>query len=78
MPIEVFIGVDVCKPRLDLMILPTGEVLELTTGQKWNHIVQHELPRPTRQQDLSQAIQPHPKHRPFRRPMILELQPLQT
>jgi transposase len=28
MPTEVFIGVDVCKPRLDLMILPTGEILE--------------------------------------------------
>jgi transposase len=25
---EVFIGVDVCKPRLDVTILPTGEILE--------------------------------------------------
>jgi aryl-alcohol dehydrogenase-like predicted oxidoreductase len=53
-------------------------VSDLTTGQKWNHIVQHELPRPTRQQDLPQAIQPHTKHRPFRRPMVFQLQPLQT
>jgi Homing endonuclease associated repeat len=59
-------------------IQPWSEGGELATGQKWNHIVQHELPRPTRQQDLPQAIQPYPKHRPFRRPMILELQPLQT
>jgi transposase len=28
MPNEVFIGVDVCKPRLDVMVLPTGEILE--------------------------------------------------
>jgi transposase len=28
MPNEVFIGVDVCKPRLDLTVLPTGEVLQ--------------------------------------------------
>jgi transposase len=34
MPIEVFIGVDVCKPRLDLMILPTGEVLEFENSAK--------------------------------------------
>jgi hypothetical protein len=26
MPTEVFIGVGVCKPRLDLMILPTGKM----------------------------------------------------
>ena len=28
MKAEVFIGVDVCKPRLDVTILPTGEILE--------------------------------------------------
>jgi transposase len=31
---EVFIGVDVCKPRLDLMILPTGEILEFENSAK--------------------------------------------
>jgi hypothetical protein len=34
MPTEVFIGVDVCKPRLDLMILPTGEILEFENSVK--------------------------------------------
>jgi hypothetical protein len=34
MPNEVFIGVDVCKPRLDLMILPTGEILEFENSTK--------------------------------------------
>lgn len=34
MPNEVFIGVDVCKPRLDLMILPTGEILEFENSVK--------------------------------------------
>jgi hypothetical protein len=47
MPNEVFIGVDVCKPRLDLMILlahktaphgpfalPTGEILEFENSPK--------------------------------------------
>jgi transposase len=34
MPTEVFIGVDVCKPRLDLMILPTGEILEFENSPK--------------------------------------------
>ena len=34
MPTEVFIGVDVCKPRLDLMILPTGEILEFENSAK--------------------------------------------
>jgi hypothetical protein len=34
MPTEVFIGVDVCKPRLDLMILPTGEILEFENSSK--------------------------------------------
>jgi transposase len=34
MPNEVFIGVDVCKPRLDLMILPTGEILEFENSAK--------------------------------------------
>lgn len=28
MKAEVFIGVDVCKPRLDVTVLPTGEILE--------------------------------------------------
>lgn len=28
MKAEVFIGVDVCKPRLDVTIFPTGEILE--------------------------------------------------
>lgn len=28
MPTEVFIGVDICKPRLDVVILPSGEILE--------------------------------------------------
>ena len=28
MPTEVFIGVDICKPRLDVMTLPSGEILE--------------------------------------------------
>lgn len=27
MQVEVFVGIDVCKPRLDVVILPTGEVL---------------------------------------------------
>jgi transposase len=34
MPNEVFIGVDVCKPRLDLMVLPTGEILEFENSAK--------------------------------------------
>ncbi len=46
MPTEVFIGVDVCKPRLDLMMiahmsaphglfaLPTGEILEFENSVK--------------------------------------------
>ena len=34
MPTEVFIGVDVCKSRLDLMILPTGEILEFENSAK--------------------------------------------
>ena len=47
MPTEVFIGVDVCKPRLDLMVLlahktapsglfalPTGEILEFENSVK--------------------------------------------
>jgi hypothetical protein len=34
MPNEVFIGVDVCKPRMDLMILPTGEILEFENSVK--------------------------------------------
>ena len=47
MPNEVLIGVDVCKPRLDLMIflahktatgglfaLPTGEILEFENSAK--------------------------------------------
>ena len=34
MPNEVFIGVDVCKSRLDLMILPTGEILEFENSVK--------------------------------------------
>ena len=47
MPNEVFVGVDVCKPRLDLMIflahktapgglfaLPTGEILEFENSAK--------------------------------------------
>ena len=34
MPTEVFIGVDVCKPRLDLMILPVGEILEFENSAK--------------------------------------------
>jgi transposase len=28
MPTEVFVGVDICKPRLDLVVLPSGEILE--------------------------------------------------
>jgi transposase len=28
MPTEVFIGIDICKPRLDLVVLPSGEILE--------------------------------------------------
>jgi transposase len=31
---EVFIGVDVCKPRLDVTILPTGEILEFENTTK--------------------------------------------
>ncbi len=34
MPTEVFIGVDICKPRLDLMILPTGEILEFENSSE--------------------------------------------
>lgn len=34
MPNEVFIGVDVCKLRLDLMILPTGEIIEFENSAK--------------------------------------------
>jgi transposase len=28
MKAEIFIGVDVCKPRLDVIVIPTGEILE--------------------------------------------------
>jgi transposase len=34
MKTEVFIGVDVCKPRLDVTILPTGEILEFENTLK--------------------------------------------
>jgi hypothetical protein len=34
MPNEMFIRVDVCKPRLDLMILPTSEILEFENSVK--------------------------------------------
>jgi transposase len=34
MKAEVFIGVDVCKPRLDVTILPTGEILEFENTSK--------------------------------------------
>ena len=39
MPTEVFIGVDVCKPRLDLMSLPTGEILEQETAVVATHFL---------------------------------------
>ena len=32
MKAEVFIGVDMCKPRLDVTILPTGEMLSFSTA----------------------------------------------
>ncbi len=34
MKVEVFIGVDVCKPRLDVTIIPTGEILEFENTSK--------------------------------------------
>jgi transposase len=34
MKAEVFIGVDICKPRLDVTILPTGEILEFENTLK--------------------------------------------
>jgi hypothetical protein len=34
MKAEVFIGVDVCKPRLDVTILPMGEILEFENTPK--------------------------------------------
>lgn len=34
MKAEVFIGVDVCKPRLDVTVLPTGEILEFENTLK--------------------------------------------
>jgi hypothetical protein len=30
------------------VVPPVSGPVTLATGQKWNHIVQHELPRPTR------------------------------
>lgn len=34
MPTEVFVGVDICKPRLDLVILPSGEILEFENSSE--------------------------------------------
>ena len=31
---EVFVGIDVCKPRLDVVILPTAEVLTFENTPK--------------------------------------------
>lgn len=34
MPTELFVGVDICKPRLDLMVLPSGEILEFENSSE--------------------------------------------
>ena len=31
---EVFVGVDICKPRLDVIILPTSEILTFENTPK--------------------------------------------
>jgi hypothetical protein len=49
MKAEVFIGVDVHKPRLDVTNLPTGKILEFENEQR------HQTIRETRQETQTNA-----------------------